>query len=407
MAANTRTQGEVRTMERSDQISCAKRLLDHVENRGTDTVKEIRRQPLSAYVSSERLAAEKAAILKQFPILVGFSNDLKNVGDFITENYVDTPVLIVRAKDGSLNAYLNMCSHRGACVASGKGEGARGFVCPYHGWVYNTEGDLVTLPHAEDFTPLDKKSLSLQRLPVEEKYGLVWLGLTPGDDFDIDTHLDDFSRDFKAFNYAGYHHYRTLELTRSMNWKMIIDTFLENYHLRILHRDTIGDSILSYTQLSDPAGDNLRLIQARKNFAELRDEPEENWDFFKRTAIAYLLFPNTLFIHQSDHVEIWRSFPDGDDPNASKIYFDFYVPEPAESEKARRYWDKNLEYGVSIVLDEDFVLGEKNQANYATSQRDFLLFGKNESGLIHYHSAIDAALNKNGAGNKIQRLKSA
>ena len=394
-------------MDRSDQLRCARRLLGHVENRGTDKEKSIYFQDVSKYTSRDRLEGEKKSILKKYPLLIGFSNDIASAGDYIAEDFVGTPVLVVRAKDGSLKAFLNMCSHRGACVASGKGEGARGFVCPYHGWVYNTDGDLVTLPHKEDFSPLSKAELSLQKLPVQEKYGMIWLGLTPGQTFDIDDHLDEFARDFRAFGYEKYHHFKTLEITRNMNWKMVIDTFLENYHLRTLHKNTIGDSILSYTQLSDAAGKNQRLIQARKNFAELRQIEETEWDFLKRTAIAYVLFPNTLFIHQSDHVEIWRSFPDGDDPKRSRIFFDFYVPEPPESEKAQRYWQKNLDYGVSIVLDEDFVLGERNQANYVSGEREHLIFGQNESGLTRYHTAMDEALKESEGASRTKQFQPA
>lgn len=381
-------------MQRPDQLACAKRLFAHIENRTTDMADATWMQASVNYTSPERLAVEKLAIYKKLPLLIGFSTDLANPGDFLTETFVGVPVLVVRALDGTLRAYVNICSHRAAPVATGCGKGARGFVCPFHGWVYDTEGRLVTIPGEVGFRPIDKAELPLQRLPVQEKYGLIWLGLTPGDQFEIDDHLNDLSRDFAAYGYEDYVHYKTMTMHKDMNWKLVMDTFLENYHLRTLHKNTIGDAIMSFVQLADPIGDNLRLIQARRSFMELKDQPEEEWDFYKETAIVYLLFPNTLFIHQSDHVEIWRSFPDSENPGSSKVYFDFYVPTAPETEKQKRYWDKNIEYGLSIVLGEDFVLGEAIQQGFASHLKSEVIFGRNESGLINYHEAIGRVINR-------------
>lgn len=379
-------------MKLSDQRDCAKRLFSHIENRTTAMAADKAVHFAAAYTSSARLADEKENLLRKYPFFVGFSSDVADPGDFITDSFVGVPVLILRDKDGQVRAYLNMCAHRAAPVADGCGKGVRGFVCPYHGWVYNIDGSLINLPGKAGFEPIDKSQLGLQPLPVQEKYGLIWLSLTPGADFEIDSHLDGVASDFAHYGYEPYVHYRTEILTREMNWKLVMDTFLENYHLSTLHKNTIADQIMNYVQLADPLGDNIRLIQARKSFREMMALPEEQWDFCKHTAIAYLLFPNTLFIHQSDHVEIWRSFPDGDNPGSCKIYFDFYVPEAAETDKARRYWDKNFDYGVSIVLDEDFVLGQKIQKAFESGRRKSVTFGRNESGLIAYHASIARAL---------------
>lgn len=391
-------------MEKSDQIGLAKRLLNHVEQRTTDMADALRIQSVEGYTSPQWLAREKAAIFKKFPLFAGFGSDVPNPGDYKADNFAGTPVLLVRGEDGILRAFLNSCSHRAAPIAEGCGSDARGFVCPYHAWVYSATGALVRMPGKDGFAGLNKAEFGLKRLPLREKHGLIWLSLTPGAEFEVDDHLDAFARDFAAYGYAPYQHYHRTELTRRMNWKLVMDTFLENYHLSTLHRATIGDKIQSYVQLADTAGTNLRVIQARKGYADIRNQPESEWDFLKRTAIAYLLFPNTLFIHQSDHVEIWRSYPDGDDPDASIIHFDVYIPEPAATEKARRYWDRNIEYGISIVLGEDFVLGEKCQA--AFHERDAVIYGRNESGLIHYHSVVERVLKEaDGAAGVIRPMR--
>lgn len=378
-------------MQRSDQISCAKRLFAHIANKTTDMGAEVTTQPREAYASVPRLKLEIEKICRKYPMLAGFSTDLAP-GDFAAKMFGDVPVLLVRGTDGVLRAYLNICSHRSAPVATGCGSGARGFVCPYHGWVYDTQGRLVTLPKEFAFEPLEKSELSLTQLPLREKYGLIWVSLSPGEGFEIDQHLGGLERDFEAYGYDSYVHYKTIEMDKAMNWKLVMDTFLENYHLRTLHKNTIGGAILSFLQLVDSFGDNLRLIQARSTFEAMKDLPEAELEFYKNTAIAYLLFPNTLFIHQSDHVEIWRSYPDPENPGKSKVFFDFYTPEPAVTDQAKNYWDKNIAYGLAIVTEEDFPLGVILQRHFQANLKPHVTFGKNESGLIAYHAAISRAL---------------
>jgi phenylpropionate dioxygenase-like ring-hydroxylating dioxygenase large terminal subunit len=379
-------------MKHIDQVKYGKRLLEHLRLQTTDLADAVYQHNVSDYTSTRQLEDEKAKLFKGFPIFIGFSTDLKNPGDYLTDTFVGIPVLVVRAKDGSLKAFLNMCSHRAAPVASGCGKGARRFICPYHGWAYDAEGRFLKLSMEAGFVDLDKSKLDLQPLPVEEKHGLMWMGLKPGAMTKVDSLLNGLESDFAAYGFEGYHHYKTIVMQKNLNWKLVIDTFLENYHLQVLHGKTIGGAIISHLQLVDAYGACERLIQARRNFEELLKIPEADWDFIKRTAITYVLFPNTFFIMQSDHVEMWRSFPDGNDPGKSTIYFDVYVPEPAESESARRYWDKNIDYGVSIVLGEDFPLGEKSQVAFNSGVRPSITFGRNEPGLINYHQAIKRAL---------------
>lgn len=380
-------------MEHSEQVSCAHRLLGNIANNRTDMADGIFHHDVSDYTSPDQLKEEKEKLFRGFPIFIGFSTDLPNPGDYLTDNFAGVPVLVCRAKDGSLKAFLNMCAHRAAPVASGCGKGARRFICPYHGWAYDAEGKFLKRTMDECFEGMNPESLDLRPLPAAEKYGLMWIGLKPGVKVDIDDLLQGVKSDFAAYGYEKYVHYRTMTMHKNMNWKIVLDTFLENYHLQVLHRATIGGAILSHLQLSDAFGNCNRLIQARSTFVDaMRQTPESEWDLVKHTAITYTLFPNTFFIMQSDHVEIWRSFPDSENPGTTKIYFDVYIPEPAETEKAKKYWDKNIDYGVSIVLGEDFPLSEKNQANFNSGLRQHVTFGRNEPGLINYHRAINRAL---------------
>lgn len=379
-------------MHHSDQIEYGKRLLMHLSNRTTDMSDEVFRCPVRDYTSPEILRQEKQELFMKRPILAGFSTDFGDPGDYKAETYVGVPTLMVRGSDGEMKAYLNICRHRASPLAEGCGKKMR-FTCPYHAWTYGLDGQLVSLPGEEGFNDLDRATLNLRPLPVQEKYGMIWLGLDSTMSIDIDEELCALKADFEAYGYESYHHYRTMELHRDLNWKLMIDTFLESYHLKVLHRNSIRGTILSDRQLVDAAGSCERLIQPRDTFeSDFRSKPEAEWDLIKHTAVAYVVFPNTMFIMQSDHVEIWRVFPDGDNPNRCKMYFDVYVPGPTVTEKAKKYWDANIDYGVKIVLEEDVPLGEKNQAAFNSGAIEHVNFGRNELGLTNFHKTIQAAL---------------
>src|SRR4029079_6463562 len=109
--------------------------------------------------------------------------ELPSPGDYRADDLSGAPILVVRVGDGRLNAFLNVCRHRGAKVATGSGSGKRLFVCPYHAFTYDLTGRLTKLP-AEGFRGLACADHSLVPLPVAELHGLIWVQATPGADLD-------------------------------------------------------------------------------------------------------------------------------------------------------------------------------------------------------------------------------
>jgi hypothetical protein len=155
-----------------------------------------------------------------------------------------------------------------------------------------------------------------------------------------------------------------------------------------LHKDTVGPIFFPNLCLFDAFGTHLREVLPRRSIEKLRDTPRENWNLIPHSAIVYVLFPNTVLVVQIDHIEIWRSFPDPTDPNKSRVLLDFYIPEPAITDKARRHWDANMDLTVKTVLEEDFPTNAGAQAGYRADQAPDLVFGRNEPALVHFESMI-------------------
>lgn len=209
---------------------------------------------------------------------------------------------------------------------------------------------------------------------------------------DLDAKLAGLSPEMAAYNLGSFHHYDTCIIRRRMNWKLVVDTFLESYHFSVLHKNSIGSIFYGNLATFDTWGSNFRLVSARRTMNELRGRPGSEWDIMRHIVGIYVLFPNTVLVWQFDHVELWHVYPYNDDPDQSVARLDLYTPKPAETAKAKRYWDKNMALAVKVVEGEDFPVGESIQEGFHSAAQSHITFGTNEPALAHYHRSITAAI---------------
>jgi len=385
-------------MRQETSIELVKRALDLLERQETTRVDEIYLSPVDAYTSADWLASEKKVLFKDYPLLVAFSCDLPKAGDFVTNDDAGVPILVVRDPDGAINAFYNTCRHRGSKLVSGCGRAQAGFICPYHAWNYSLGGVLRVIPDEVSFPGVDKSDHALIALPVVEKYGLIWVSPTPGKAIDIDLQLGGpgggLVADLEAYGFEDYHPYTQRRLHRKMNWKLMLDTFLEPYHFAVLHPTTVGPLLYHNLCLLDTYGQNLRTVLIRKSIEELRGQPQESWDILPHSALVYLLFPNTCLVMQRDHVELWRAFPVADKTDECVVQMDYYIPEPAETPSAKDHWERNMDLAVRTVLEEDIPGVEAIQAGLASGAMTHSTFGRNEPALIHFEREIAKSIER-------------
>ena len=379
-------------MRQQTQIAQGRRLLNYLETRTTTMAASVYRNPVTDYTCPEQLAREQARLFRAGPLFIGLSAELAAPGAYLVDDFAGVPMLLVRGDDGELNGFLNVCRHRGARLVEGRGGIKKAFVCPYHAWSYDKAGSLIGIPHAAQFGEIEQARHGLVRLPVAERHGLLWAAPTPGAGFDLERHLAGLGDDLAAYRSRDYHLYDSRVLHRKMNWKLVVDTFLETYHLNVLHRKTIDPILHSNLGAFDAFGRNLRMIAARRTVGELKHRPEAEWDLIRHTAIVYVLFPNTVLIMQGDHLETWRAFPADGSPDRAAMHVALYTPEAADSDSARRHWDRNFRLLLDTVEKEDFPVGEEIQRGFHSGAQDCIVFGRNEPALGHYHARIREAL---------------
>jgi phenylpropionate dioxygenase-like ring-hydroxylating dioxygenase large terminal subunit len=381
-------------MDRQEELAVGRRLFGHIDARTTDLAADMFRNKTIAYSCRERAALEREKLFRDRPIFMGLSTRLAKPGDFLTEDVVGMPVLMVRGTDGGLRAFANICRHRGAPVADGCGK-ARAFTCPYHGWTYDLSGKLMGATDKVGFAGLDVEAHALVRLPASERHSMMFVRprpATPGEtlEIDVDRELGDFAHPLAALELGSYVHHSTDRVTPKINWKFAIDTFLESYHIAHLHRRTIAPYFVGNCGLFDRSGLHGRASFAKTSIEKTRTEPEAKRRYMPHIVSIYQLFPNTLVIWQMDHIETWRAFPNLDDPGACLVEMTIY--RPAETDKSDSYWEKNREIAIRTVLDEDFPLGERMQIGFESGATGEVIYGRNEPSLVHFHSSIRDAL---------------
>ncbi len=382
-------------MQRSEQITQSLRLLDYMNRRTTAMAEDVHVEDTAAYASPQRAERERRELFARRPLNLGFSCRLPNPGDWLTEDYSGTPILLVRDRDRTLRAFVNACRHRGARVADGAGEKAGGFTCPYHAWNYGLDGKLRTRPNEPAFAGFDRANCNLIALPAVEKYGMMWVAATPGAEFDLDAALGDLGPELDSYQFGTFTHYRTKVITPQVNWKMVVDGFLESYHLPHLHKTTVSPLIFGDIGTFDGYGLNTRMISIRRGFADMVKLPQEQWDLITHSAVIYVLFPNTVLVVQGDHAETWHVYPHPTDPGACLTYFSLYAPGPVETDKQRRHWERNFELAIATVEKEDLVVSAGMQRGFESGHQKSIVFGRNEPCLAHFHQSVDRALGSN------------
>src|SRR4051794_18953181 len=103
------------------------------------------------YRDPERFEEERTKVLRYSWLIAGRSDEVANQGDWLLYEGHGETVVVARQSDGTLAGFHNVCQHRGARLTRGEEHGCqRRFVCPWHGWVYDTTGKVVGVPSRED-----------------------------------------------------------------------------------------------------------------------------------------------------------------------------------------------------------------------------------------------------------------
>jgi len=178
---------------------------------------------------------EIETIFSDMWICVGRAEDLPEPGDYLTLTLGRERVLLVRDTSGALNAFHNVCRHRGSVlVTDARGGGLRAIQCPYHAWTYDLDGSLRKAPHMEESRDFDTRRFGLNRLPLDTWEGFLFVSLR-ADVAPLRDRLGPLAVRFASHRMGDLKRGRLARYTVEANWKILCDNYSECYHCALIH----------------------------------------------------------------------------------------------------------------------------------------------------------------------------
>jgi len=352
-------------------------------------------QSASHYCDPAWLVREQN-VLRGNPVIVGHGSKIKSPGDFFTHDLTGLPILVVRQEDGSVRAMLNICTHRGTRLCTQHQGQGRNFVCPYHAWTFRIDGGLRGMPRPEGFVNVDKSQYGLKQLPCEERHGFVWVVPSPDATIDVAAHLGAaLDTELASYGASDLVLEREENLAAEMNWKFVLDGFLEVYHFAKLHAKSIAPYFYGNHSPFHTFGPHGRMVGVRASFAELRGKPKDHIAtdaLIKHFAVNYMIFPNTVLVWQGDHFESWTAFP-GERPDRCVTHIQSITPPSMAQPEFEGKWQRNWKILTGTVVAEDWAVSQTIQRSAHAMPNDRIIFGRNEPGLQHFHSQLTLAAN--------------
>ena len=195
--------------------------------------------PAEAYTSQAWFDREQEALFEQCWAFAGMTDDLPDVGDYLTLTVGRQPIVVVRSPDGDLRAFHNLCRHRGAQLLEGTGNVARGISCFYHRWRYDLDGALTTVPQPEQFPDLCREDWGLKPAAIDTWNGLVFVHPDPVPDQDLATWLGRIPERMGPYEPLELMEIPTVRHEINANWKLFLENHVDGYHLWHLHAKSI------------------------------------------------------------------------------------------------------------------------------------------------------------------------
>ena len=306
----------------------------------------------------------------------GRTAQLEEPGDFIVHEFRHESVVMVKQRDESIRAFFNVCMHRANQLVGGTEGFVDSFTCPYHGWKYDLDGELIAVQDPEDFPQGDPcGKLRLKEIPCDTWGGFIFWS------FDSNVkplleYLDPIptllgNRDLDSYTRVVW---RTL--TVNTNWKFASDNFNEAYHIPSVHpqfmpmiddhystthfemyptghnrmieklqpssrypeKDTVQPlwaDVLSEWDI-DPDEFDGRAQEARVALQQARRKlgPERGYKYFDQLLddeltdqLHHTCFPNLTLTATPEGLHVFRTEPHADDPNWSTFDYWYLVPE--------------------------------------------------------------------------------
>jgi phenylpropionate dioxygenase-like ring-hydroxylating dioxygenase large terminal subunit len=369
------------------QIDAIRRIPAH-DQAGVVQIEATR--PVAVFTGQDRYDREQACVFRKTAVPVMLSTMIAGPGTAIAHDGYGVPMIIARDRQGVARAFLNACQHKGSKLVEGCDPvKASRLTCPYHAWTYGLDGTLIGVARAETFLNLDKSKRNLAELPSREAGGFIWVMLDRDAEPDFSGVDSRLVEDMDAFGIADAHVYGRKTFHLDANWKLVLEPFLEGYHVQRLHARSVGPLFADVPNVVDVLGLNIRQISGKAQFgpADL-DIPGEN--IHKTVTHAYLLFPNTVVVTSPYYISVMFIMPSG----VRKTTVDYYMLTrlPADNDKGEEIYQRSYEMIIDVFGGEDFRAAEISQVGLDSGALQEVVYSGMEATIPIYYQRLEGQL---------------
>ena len=314
--------------------------------------------PANRYDESIVFDLEKERLWPRIWHIACREEELPEVGSYVTYEILDESIIVVRTAKDTLKAYYNVCQHRGRrLVNPGKGFSKGGFLCGFHGWRWDLEGNNTHVFHEEewkDCPEFNRDNIALKAPQIDCFAGWVWINMDPGAE-PLRDWLGPVVGMLEPFKYEDLRYAWYETIVSPVNWKVIMEAFHEGYHSGATH-----NTYIDYFAMKSPTHVYGNHCGFSTEFTEMPKMKREDGKWTAAKSFADMLWYQSKELHQnlkaqvSDPVmkaldRLRDEFPVGSDE--STLFPRFMELQKEEIEATGAQWPETL------TLDAVFAAG--------------------------------------------------
>lgn len=332
--------------------------------------------PASWWTSPAIFELEKRAVFNKVWLYTIHSSRFKKPGDYFQFTVVGLNFFLIKTKKNEIKAFHNVCRHRAYPVIKKEKGSSVILGCKYHGWSYNTDGELTKAPHFDDVPGFDKLDNGLFEIKTHiTKQGLIYINFDQGDDvIPFDDWFKGMQTEMEEYDFSDYEYEMSYELDGQFNWKTLMDGYQECYHCPTAHPGLSKLFDIPNTYKVVPKSNYCR------HYAQIKDSPDNVGGEFN--GLWCYCFPTNGINCYSPAWYSIRVLPIS--PSHTILQYDIFCKKGLAEEKKKEFIDF-----LQLVELEDFNLCELTQKNlnqgiYSTG----FLHPTKENGVLYYQNRV-------------------
>lgn len=349
------------------------------------------RIPSARYKDAAFLKLERERMWKRSWLYQAHADEIPNPGSFVVRRKLGSPIIITRDRDGVIRAFYNACRHRGAPIVREDAGEVRGFACAYHGWTYDLDGRLVNLRDRRDFVDLDLGCNGLEPLRCETLGKWIFVNEDP-DAAPLLESLGPAPGELAQFQPESLVFVDSRTYDVACNVKVLLDAFLEVYHLKSIHQDTV-DRFLDHrgTTISLWEGGHSRMTtpNRREGWVDpgtigLPEIPTVT-EVPRLNNVSFHLYPNVVMPPAASGIPMLTFWPVTD--RTMRVECTWFSP-PYGPEGRSPLWDRRIS-NFERILYEDTQFAPQIQESVESDGFRGMVLNYQERRIYHWHEELD------------------